>query len=440
MVNEVVNTALGLAQYITGALNEVQAVSYLLAVESLTLEHWSTSKLLLPGVSETNRRSKEKTIEDIVHVLKNNVDGIPTYLVGDLSVLPGLSPSAIELVTYSAASMHAVSTLVKNSRSIEAQRSSSVQEVQPANQLQSALADTHEQASTYHIKHTPAINNEQQSTSSDVTANNSSLVPSNGNWPQLAQKLPYKPKEKNQGNRIRNESLKRREFVFGSSASNNTNKKHPLRFVCLGVRSGEDETIESLTAEINRWNCTQDLKVEQVRKSYHSSTFRVQYNIAASLYEKWKDPKSWPARIIATEWKGNPKTPLKPLKERLYTKRIYLGGLPETATKQLILNNMKQIYKDEMETTGGRQASVEKIEVFMNEAGTKRERERKALNPSHRIQRSVCVVLTSHPGQPLDDTTLKLDSYHPDIRRTVRYWRGPIPGSRKDPSIDLVWQ
>ena len=47
MVTEVVNNALGLAQYIVGALNAAESISYLLAVEGLTIEDWAACKQYL---------------------------------------------------------------------------------------------------------------------------------------------------------------------------------------------------------------------------------------------------------------------------------------------------------------------------------------------------------------------------------------------------------
>ena len=98
MVKEVVNNALGLAQYITSSLNETQAVSYLLAVEGLTIDDWANCKHLLPNVNTTKRQTKEKAIEDVVLALKS--DDIATeFLVKDLSILPGMCANAIKRVS-----------------------------------------------------------------------------------------------------------------------------------------------------------------------------------------------------------------------------------------------------------------------------------------------------------------------------------------------------
>ena len=424
MVNEVVNNALGLAQYITASLSEVQAVSYLLAVEKLTIDDWAACKTFLPNVNVTNRRSKEKTIEDIVYVLKNE-DIETTFLVRDLSILPGLCSNALELITFQAGSMYAVSTFLKNSRSIEAER------IQPpaashfnVAQGQPLQVDNSQQLRTYAATTASSLpitsDNSLSSSSGSLLIKKGSL-----NKPRNQRKVP---------------PAKTREWVYGTSTSTSSDKSHPLKFVCLGIRSGSDESIDSLTAEIQSWNCVRDLRVEQVRKSYHSSTFRVQYNIADSLSEKWKDPSSWPSRILASEWRGNPRTPLKALKDRTYTKKIYVGSLPESASKELITKNMERIYQEELKDHETHKATVQKIEVFWNEDGLKREKEKKSKDPSYQIMKSVCVVLTSRLGQPLTDITLKLDSYCQEIRRTVRHWRGPTPGQTKQPSINLTWQ
>ena len=230
--------------------------------------------------------------------------------------------------------------------------------------------------------------------------------------------------------------------MCGNNSSASSNKSHPLKFVCIGIRTGADESVQSLTSEIERWRCVKDLKVEQVRKSYHSSTFRVQYNIPASLHGKWQDPKSWPSRISVSEWRGNPKTPIAPLKDRVYNKKIYIGNLPETSTQEIVQKNMESIYHNEMNGGPSHTATIQKIDVFWNEAGMKREKDKKSQDPSHQILKSACVVLTSYPGQPLTEISLKFDSFreHPAIRRTIRHWRGPTPGQAHQPQTNLRWQ
>ena len=65
---DVVCNSLGLAQYITSSMNEEQALSYLLAVEQLSLQDWKDGRALLSDAVTTNRQTKEKFIEDIICV------------------------------------------------------------------------------------------------------------------------------------------------------------------------------------------------------------------------------------------------------------------------------------------------------------------------------------------------------------------------------------
>ena len=46
----------------------------------------------------------------------------------------------------------------------------------------------------------------------------------------------------------------------------------------------------------------------------------------------------------AFRWRGNPRTPLKPLLERSYTKKIYVGNLREDITTEGVIENWKRIY------------------------------------------------------------------------------------------------
>ena len=181
------------------------------------------------------------------------------------------------------------------------------------------------------------------------------------------------------------------------------------------------------------------MKVEQVRKSYFSSIFRVQYNIPVGLYKKWEDPSSWPAGVTASESKGNPKVPLNPLKERLYTKRIYIGNLSTSASLEKIQENLEDIYEEEMKPIRNQPAQIQKIEAFWNTAGINQENMKKAQDPSHQIVKSVCILLTSNPGKDLSDVSLKELEYPAEIRRTIHYWRDPVPRERPSPTNNLTW-
>ena len=41
-------------------------------------------------------------------------------------------------------------------------------------------------------------------------------------------------------------------WLQGTATANDGNKKHQLKFICLGVRSGSDETPASLKAELDQ--------------------------------------------------------------------------------------------------------------------------------------------------------------------------------------------
>ena len=414
-MTEVVDNGLGLTQYICANMNEEQALNYLLAVEPLTLQDWKASRALLPDANTTNRQTKEKCIEDIIYVFKNtSVD--TTYLVRNLAILPGLSPTAIQLISYSQANLYAVNCAFKS----RASQSTSLPE-------QVIIGDS--------SRTTTHVNNEYQAPLPEfppLQQTNNSLTPSSGNWKvgnqgnykcaTLTRQIPLRAQKGQQA------------VVHGTSPSTDTNKRHPLAFVCIGVRSGENETTESLTEVLNKWNCLKDVKVEAVRKSYHSSTFRVQFNIPISCQTKWKEPSSWPARITAFEWRGNPKAVLKPLAERLYTKRIYVGNLPSTTTLQIVTNNHLQMYEEEVNNN-----VIQKIDTYWNNSGNQRATLKHSQNPAAEMKKSVCVVLTSYQGKSLDNVVLKPLRYIPEIRRTLRYWNGQIPLPQIQPEINLSW-
>ena len=86
---DIVSDVLGIAQFLTKSRGE-EAISYLLAIERLTLENWKEGKELLPlpGAQQRNRTTKEGYIKDIVSYFVDT----PTetrYLVADLAICPG---------------------------------------------------------------------------------------------------------------------------------------------------------------------------------------------------------------------------------------------------------------------------------------------------------------------------------------------------------------
>ena len=414
---DVVNIALGLAQYITNCMNEEQAVSYLLAVESLTLQDWKGAKLLLPGADLTNRQTREGTVKDIVNCFINeNIED--DYLVKDLSILPGLSRPALELISYNLATLYAIRLSHEPSRS-----TNQAYPLSDSRRQQQIAAEDY-----------PALTLDQSSQSADNNLPNSYAPPAPpADW-STVKKLPYKRNKRVVNQPLKNQPRVKKTLVQGTSGSQNTEIKHPLKFVCLAVRSGSNETVESLEAELCKWNCLTDLKIEHVRESYHSSMFRVQFNVPTSLCNKWKDPTAWPARMTVSEWRGNPKQPLKAPKDRLYTKRIYLGNLSADLTQEQLTKNMKHIYKEDIE-----KKRTQKIETHWNEKGISRALQKQIQDPSREAPKSACIVITSYPGQTLVDVSLKLEHYSPKIRRSVRHWNGPIPRPTEPAKSNLNW-
>ena len=163
--------------------------------------------------------------------------------------------------------------------------------------------------------------------------------------------------------------------------------------------------------------------VEAVSQTRFYTSFRVKYEVAAVQSDKWKNPQSWPTRMTASLWKGNPHTPLKKLAERVYTKKIYVGNLSPDLTDGQITTNMKKIYEPEMKA-----GTIKEIETIPNRQGA---------------TRSVCVVLTSHIGKTLMEVDLKTDHYPRRMTKWVRWWKGYVPypenHQRNKPAVDLNW-
>ena len=105
-MTEVINDALGLTQYLTKHLEENQAVSYLLAIQGLDIEACRSAKELLPGVVNTNRQWKEGHIKDCVNVFCNT-EVKTTFLVRNLSLIPGFDRTNLHLATFIAAAARA---------------------------------------------------------------------------------------------------------------------------------------------------------------------------------------------------------------------------------------------------------------------------------------------------------------------------------------------
>ena len=65
------NDALGVCQYITGQLDDNEAVRYLLSIESLSFDAWRRAKEILPGTCITNKTTIEGNIKEIISVFGN---------------------------------------------------------------------------------------------------------------------------------------------------------------------------------------------------------------------------------------------------------------------------------------------------------------------------------------------------------------------------------
>ena len=114
-----VNNALALTQHITQTLEADEAICYLLAVEALSIDDWREARdlLLATDLNNRNRTTKEAFIKDIVHVFRSQVVDTK-YLVGDLSILPGLSRTAVELASYTNSIVYAVKQITKRAEGI----------------------------------------------------------------------------------------------------------------------------------------------------------------------------------------------------------------------------------------------------------------------------------------------------------------------------------
>ena len=420
---DVVNDALALAQFITNGRTEEQAVSFLLALEAVNIDSWRAAKRELGIDDTTNHRTKEQFIKQIVCHMKNEVVD-ETYCLKNLALLPGCSKEAIELVFYSCATVYSVK---KISADIIAQQGTFLSSSRSTNQLAAKTQPSPPlqtiEAVTTESNFPPLVADNRK-----AALDNTSRTPPAGSW-NFNNQLPYKRKSKEN----KNKSTKK-NWVCGSSVSANTDISQQLKFVCLGVRSGAEETVESLTEVLNQWNCVKYLKVEAVRRSSHSTTFRVQYSIPVSLHLKWQQPSAWPTRCWAAEWRGNPKTPLPPLAEKVHKMRVYVGNLSATMTEEKITENMQRIYNEEMKN-----GVVQKIETVLNQTGLDMARKRHSQDPSQPITMSACVILSSTPGKDLAGIGLKLDHYSYNVRKTVRRWNGPTPRPKTEAVTALDW-
>lgn len=388
-----VNDVLGIAQFITSRLSEDQAICYLHAIPDLSLDDWQSGKDVLPGTDTVKRLKKESIIRDIVQIFINNPPPDTTYLVHNLAILPGLSP---ENLAHTFASVDCILKI-----------SSRIAEHKASKQVEHSSECLHRDTA-----YTSNVTTGE--TTAHEACTSTTLAPAPG-WAVVQNKLPYKPREElkqQQGSTKKPTSNSNKKvWVHGTSSITDNNKRPQLTSICLCVRAGPDDTKESVTGHLTRWNIFRSMIVDPVSATDYKTTFRVNLTMSTVHADKWKDVKSWPTSMSASLWRGNPTKDLKPLPNREYSKRIYIGGISETKTMDDISNNMKEVYKEEIEKN-----IVKSIETLSN------------MNAApHSAGKSVCVIVTSHPGQSLSDLGLKADHYPRSIRRTVRWWRGPPP-------------
>ena len=113
---EIVNDALAITQHVTQFLEDQDAVSYLLAIEKLSIDDWKSCKVHLEveGVCPSNRTWKEGHIQDVVDVFRRG-EVKTTFLLRDLSLCPGFDKLAFEFAaSFHASTLYSVSHIAKH--------------------------------------------------------------------------------------------------------------------------------------------------------------------------------------------------------------------------------------------------------------------------------------------------------------------------------------
>ena len=385
---DVVNDALAISQHVVQHLGQ-SAIQYLLAIEQLTIEHWRNAYYLIDAGTQ-NRTTKEAFIKDIVTYFVNTDTDI-SYCIKTLSLLPGFQPEALQLYSYTASSLYAVQ-----------QATSQAAAVQRKNGAHADLA-TFRVASTTTTSPT-SVNHEGESPNTQPQSY--STIASG------AQHINKRKPNKQQSN----------PWTYGKDYSRTNSQAQQLQYMCLAFRSGPEESVESLSTEIERWKELTNLQIDAVSKSQFSTMFRVQFRTPVLLAEKWTSASTWQPRISVRPWKGDPRKKLAQIETREYQKKIYVGNLTATISLDQVLSNMKKIYREELED-----GTISKIEVFENEEATKRQLQYQHRNSDHIIRKSVCVLLTSKPGGFSEKVGLKQERYPAHMQRAVRPWNGRVP-------------
>lgn len=423
----VVNDALGLAQYITQHLDENRSVAYLSSINALTLEDWNFAKTLVKTKDKSQRRCKEASIRDIVFVFRNE-DTETKYLVANLGLCAGFQTEFLALANYTASSIEAAKSIASQ---ITAPHPYSLYSPEGAGEREHSSAGVSTESFPY-------LNGESSEKKGEYR---SFQTQEKRQWPRDNVNRGYvRGNNKNNNNQKSSSILPNRSRssgLQGTGTSRDGQQRHQSKFICLGIRSGSDETVQTLTKELEeKWKGQTSLTVEAVSKTEYSSTFRVQMQLPAMLYNKLENSNMWPARMSAFRWKGNPRTPLKPLEERSYTKKIYIGNLHKNVTTEKVIENVKQIYQNEIMNK-----TIHTVDAIINYRALERANQIVSMDQSRELRQSMCVILTSHPGMSLMNVPLKLDHYPQHLRRSVRPWRGASPRQEETiaPAMDLEW-
>lgn len=399
----IVNDCLGLAQFLTQHLDEKLAVRYLCSITELSLEQWKESKRYLHGVDTTNRQTVEHNVRDIVRVFYNPVpENLEVeYLVRNLGLCPGFQSYALNFASYTQSSLVGAKDVA-----------SRLSDSSPVAPLSTDCNSAHGEVVSSHSSLNAPLHSEQSSYVSRVKSN---LRPSREGSRSRGGNRDSSLSQPSGGNKRSSKS------VLGTGTALDNSKKDQQKFVCLCVRSGSDETPTTLLKELeSKWKGHGGLKVEAVSMTDYSSTFRVQMKLTPAMYNCLEDPSYWPARMIASRWKGNPRSVLQPLTSRVQTKRIYIGNLASSATTDQVSSNLRKIYESEMQS--GILQSIETVVAPQRKNSTE---------DAVQSRISMCAILTSYPGKSLSDVKLKIDHFPLWLQKTVRYWRGPTPRSEE---------
>ena len=390
------NNPLGIAQYVTAHLSDIDATRYLLTIDAISFEDWRKAKELLPSTCSANRNTIEGNIKEIVSVFQNTE--VTTKYFLDLSILPGLSINSLQLVSFTSSTLWAAKQNF----------------VATVKQVQSVY-DTDTNNLTF------------------LNASPPTAVIAQGKSPKV--KPSYAAKARDTSKPRKNRTNKVDNWTNGENNTPSLQNQPPqLKHICLAIKSGPKETEDTLKQEFKKnGTVLEDLKIEAYSQSHQSTMFRVQFTTPASLLSKWTEASTWPTRISVRHWRGNPRQQLTPINTRTYRKKIFIGNLSPDVEMNVIEENMRFIYETEM--AGG--GPIANVKAHLNETSWDRQQQLQREDMNHVMRKSACVILTSHPGKPLSNIGLNLELYPRNLRRSVRLWTGPVPQQEPQPITAL---